>query len=149
MSLSIKEQIVQKICGTIALIPWVKNVQRLKQAGIQFADVPFVIVTQGDDLLEAVQTRPWTTRRAEVVASIIFRQTDPLDLRSADEVLNGYGSDVEAAVMADRSVGGLAIEMKPPEWLEIEIESDVPHVGVAMRFGVVYRHLRNDPTRQE
>jgi hypothetical protein len=149
VSLSIKEQIVQEFCAIIGRVGWVQNVQRINQVGLKWADTPFVIVTQGDDLLEAIQTRPWTTRRADLIASIVTRITDAAEVRSADEILNGYGSDLEAAVMGDLTVRGLAVEIKPPDWLEMEIESDVPSVGVALRFGVVYRHLRHDPYRQE
>lgn len=145
MALSVKEQIIQKMLATIGAVSWVKNVQRVTQQGARYADVPFVMVTQGDDLLETEQTRPYTTRRMEVWASIIARQIDVEDLRSGDEILNGYGADIEAALLKDLTVGGLAQEIKPPEWLEMEIESDVPHIGVALRFVVVYRHLRHDP----
>lgn len=149
MAQSIKEQIVAKILAAIAAIDGIKNVQRVSQAGVAFGAVPFVVLTQGDDLLESPQTPPYTRRKVELVASIITRQTDTADTRSGDEVLNTWGAEVERVLMADRTVGALAEDVKPPEWLEVAIESNVPHLGVALRFAVVYRHLRNDPYRQE
>jgi hypothetical protein len=149
MGFTVKEQLIRQMVNVLQAIPWVVNVQRLTQGGAKFADVPFIMVTQGDDLVEAVQTRPYTTRRVEVLASIITRQVDPDDLRSSDEILNGYGGDVEAALMKDLTVNGFAVEIKPPDWMEVEIESQVPHIGLALRFGVVYRHLRGDPYQGE
>jgi thioredoxin-like negative regulator of GroEL len=145
MSDTVKEQIVKHVVVLLLTLPWVKSVQRMNQDGIVWADAPFVTVAQGDDLVEAIQTRPYTTRRAEIMVTTIIRQTDVGDVRSAEEILNQYGADVEAALMADLSLGGLAQEIKSPDWLEREVESKEPHVAVAMRFAIVYRHLRHDP----
>lgn len=149
MAESIKEQIVAKLAEAIASVSGVRNVQRETQAGIRFADVPFVILTQGEDILDQAQVRPNTNRRLEMYASIIIRQTDKDDLRSGDAVLNELGAEIEQALQSDRTVGGLATDVRPPDWLEVAIQSKVPHVGIALRFTVVYAHLRGDPFRQE
>lgn len=145
---SIKEMIVKRIATTIQNIAGIQNVQRVGQAPIEYADVPFVVLTQGDDVLEVPGVAPYTTRRLELLASIVTRQTDETDTRSGDEVLNALGADVERALQSDRSIGGLAVDTKPPEWLEIEIEHKLPHIGIALRFAVIYRHLRHDPSVQ-
>lgn len=142
---SVKEAIVKQMVVQLLTLPWVKSIQRMNQGGNVWAEAPFITVAQGDDLIEATQTRPYTTRRAEITVTTVIRQTDESDVRSAEEILNAYGADVEAKLMADLSVGGLAIEIKPPDWLEREVESQEPHVAIAMRFAVVYRHLRHDP----
>lgn len=136
---------VKHVVGLIAALSWVKAVQRIKIGGNAWADAPFVTVAQGDDLLEAEQTRPYTTRRLELLVTVVIRETDEADVRPSDEILNGYGGEIEQALMADLSVGETAQEIKPPDWLEIEVESKEPHIGVSLRFAIVYRHLRNDP----
>jgi hypothetical protein len=63
-------------------------------------------------------------------------------------VLEDVIADVEAAVMSDRSRGGLADDTQRlgPKYLFVDRED--PHAGADVRFKIVYQSVAADPTAQ-
>jgi hypothetical protein len=156
---SIQEQIVKKIVAALGLITVAKgfdntiaSVQRLNQAGVDLAVVPTILVKEGDCTVELGQSiAPSILRRMELLAVVITRQDETassLDLRSGGELVNSLVADVEKVIATNRTWDGLARQTDPPSYLEVEMDAETPHLARAVRFEVVYEHIRSDPYQQ-
>lgn len=159
MADSIQEQIVKKIALALSQITvangyanTISSVQRLNQEGVDLAAVPTILVKEGECVQDIAQSPfPWIRRRMELFAVVVTRQDETaasLDTRSGGEQLNSLVADMEKCVAATRAWDGLAIETGAPNYLEVEMDALVPHLSRAIRFEVVYQHMRNDPYLQ-
>lgn len=156
MAESIQEQIVKKVATAMAGIKstdgygnTVASVQRHNQSGVVLEAVPVILLQEGECVLDTVNSPyPWTQRRLELYVIAITRQDETAqspDTRSGGELLNSLMADCERALLADQTWGGLAIRTEPPAYLEVELETNMPHLGKALRTEIIYRHLRHDP----
>jgi hypothetical protein len=156
---SIQEQIVKKIVDALRMITVVKgfdndilSVQRLNQAGVDLNVVPTILVKEGDVSVELSQSIfPNVRKRMELLAVVITRQDESeatTDLRSGGELLNSLVADMEKVVSTNRTWDGLAMQTDPPSYSEVEMDATVPHLARALRFEVLYEHIRTDPYQQ-
>lgn len=156
MADSIQEQIIKKIYLAMSEITTTNgyentlvSVQRLNQNGIDLANVPALLVREGSCEPDMSKSPfPFVQRRMEMVLVVVTRQDDTAsstDARSGAEQLNSLVADVETRLAASRNWDGLASDTEPPSYLEVEVESIVPHLARGMQFGVTYRHLRTNP----
>jgi hypothetical protein len=159
MADSIQEKIVKKIMAALAQITpatgfdnTIASVQRLNQDGVDLAVVPTILVKEGDVTVELGQSiAPMVRRRMELLAVAITRQDETaasLDTRSGGEQVNSLVADIEKVVANNRTWDGLAIQTDPPSYLECEMDAVTPHLARAVRFEVLYEHIRTDPYSQ-
>jgi len=159
MSGSIQEQIVQKIATALSGITVARGfantigvVQRLNQSGVDLAVVPTILVKEGEVSIEVGQSAaPNVRRRMELWAVAITRQDETsasTDARSGGEQLNSLVADIEKVLQNNRTWDGLAIQTDSPSYVEVEMDAVTPHLARAVRFEVVYQHLRIDPYSQ-
>lgn len=152
MSDSIKERIVKQIVeclGTISRANGYSNdiasVQRYSLNGLSLSAVPVIYVREGDDTVDRQKSaRPAVARQVEVYVTVLHRPDDG-DTRSGDEVLGSLCSDVERSLMADPTRARLAVWTQNPDWMEVAIEDDLPHLGKALLFMIDYRHHFQNP----
>jgi len=156
---SVQEQIVKKIVAALETISTVKgfdntiaSVQRLNQAGVDLNVVPTILVKEGDCTVElGASIHPNVRRRMELFAVVITRQDESsssTDLRSGGEQLNSLVADIEKVIATNRTWDGLAMQTDPPSYSEVEMDATVPHLARAVRFEVMYQHVRTDPYTQ-
>lgn len=127
----------------------IASVQRLNQDGVDLASVPTILVKEGECVVELGQSiAPNVRRRMEVMAVVVTRQDETptsLDTRSGGEQVNSLIADMERVLANNRTWDGLAIQTDPPSYLEVDMEASTPHLARAVRFEVLYEHLRVDP----
>lgn len=153
---SIQEQIVKKMAAALAEVTatngydnTVYSVQRHNQSGVNLSTVPMVLIKEGDCIVESEKsTYSKIRRRMEWYAVAIVRQDEVNDTRSASEILNSLVADVELRVAASRTWDGLALFTDAPDYLEIEVDAETPHVARGLRFSTVYEHTRANPYSQ-
>jgi len=159
MAQSIQEQIIKKIAVALGNISTmngfdntISSVQRLNQAGVDLNVVPAILVKEGDVSVELSQSIfPNVRKRMELLAVVITRQDESdtsTDMRSGGELLNSLVADMEKVVATNRTWDGLAIQTDPPSYSEVEMDATVPHLARAVRFEVLYEHVRTDPYTQ-
>lgn len=152
MAESVKERILSNLVARLARITIangyendVASVQRYGLDGLSVTDVPVLYVSQGEDLVQNERKAfPAIQRRLEVFVAIVTRPSAG-ETRSGDALINSLGADVERCLMADGSHGGLAIKTDSPDWMECAVDEQMPHLAIALRFSVDYRHDVKDP----
>jgi hypothetical protein len=156
---SVQEQIVKKIVALLAQISTangfdntIASVQRLNQEGVDLAVVPTILVKEGDCTVDMGQSiYPMVRRRMELLAVAVTRQDETAtstDTRSGGEQVNSLVADIEKVIGNNRTWDGLAIQTDPPSYLEVEMDAVTPHLARAVRFEVLYEHIRTDPYSQ-
>jgi hypothetical protein len=156
MADSIQEQIVKKIALALAEITvangyenTIMSVQRHKASGINLSVLPTILIREGDCTPELTKSVYGKVRRTlEVYLVICCSQDEETDLRSGGEVLNSFVADIEKRLAATPFWDGLATLTQPPEYLEITVEAETPHLARGLRTEVIYEHLRADPFSQ-
>lgn len=152
---SIKERIMQHILTALGTINKqngysvdIQSIQRYRHTGLNLVTVPLLHVREGDDLvLREKKCFPLVHRQLEVYVSYIDRP-DQTETRSGDEILTAAGADIEKALLADPTRGGLALFTENPDWMEAVVSDDEPHLAQAFRFLIDYRHHQKDPAIQ-
>lgn len=159
MADSIQEQIVKKMTTALAEVTaangydnTVQSVQRHNQSGVNLVTVPTVLLREGDCVVEFDKsTHTKIRRRLEWYAVAITRQDETstsTDTRSGGEMLNSLVADLEKRVAASGNWDGLALMTDPPDYLEVEIDAETPHLARGLRFSTVYEHTRANPYSQ-
>lgn len=156
MELAVKERIVQNLVARLERIApangyatTIASVQRYGLDGVMLATVPTLYVSMGEDVVQTErQAFPYVLRRLELFISVITRP-EIGEPRSGDELLNELGADVERCMLADGTHGGLAIKTSSPDWMECAVEDKLPHLALALRFAIDYRHDHRDPRRAD
>ena len=131
-----REQIMQAMASTLGAVTDVGgNVYRSLESALTRADVPALIVTaDGEEPLQEVSG--FMEKRLTVVVGVFVRGDVPDTL--ADPVVES----VHALLMADPTLGGLAIDMSEGGTTWDMDEADQTALIVNMRFVVWYRHAR-------
>ena len=153
---SIQEQIIKKIALAISEVTTgngyantVASVQRHNMLGMDLATVPAVLIREGTCAIDMEKsTYPHVRRRMELFIVIAHRQDEEHDARSGGEILNSLVADIEQRLAASQNWDGLAIMTMPPEYLEVELDAQNPHLTRGMRLETVYQHLRTNPYSQ-
>ena len=157
MADSIQEQIIKKLTVALAGITvangyenTIKTVQRYKASGVDLATtMPTILVREGDCTPEPSVSPFGQVRRTQQVYLIICVSHDELtDVRSGGEILNSFTADIEKRLGVNPTWDGLAIMTRPPEYLEVQVEAETPHLARGLMTEIVYEHLRGDPFSQ-
>jgi len=159
MADAIQEQIVKAMATALAGITvangmnnTIASVQRLNELGVNLSVVPTILLKEGDTTVDLAEScAPHVRKRMEVFAVAITRQDESAtstDTRSGGEQLNSLVADIEWVLANNRTWGGLAIQTSPPDYLSVEMDATTPHLARAVRFEVLYEHLRTDPYSQ-
>ena len=123
-----------------------QSVQRFQQDGQQLADVPLVVLMEGGDDVDDERPIELTSRALTVSVVVIHRQDTAVDSRSASEVMNSLIADIQKAMQADETRGGLAIHTIEQGVGEIDVQEGEPELMQAISYRILYRHRRVDPT---
>lgn len=125
----------------------IKNntVQRFNQAGQNLLKVPLVIVQEDTCEKLAETTEPYIYKRLRLVLHIVSRIDPATDTRSSDEVLNALRGDVERAMHADYTCGGLAEDCEWESDGPLDVELGQPVSGTFMSFIIKYKHQLRNP----
>jgi len=153
---SIQEQIVKKIAQAMTLITiangyqnTINSVQRFRASGVDLANMPALLIKEGGCSVDLAQSSfPTVQRRLELFLVLCVGHDEAVDLRSGDEVLNSFIADIESALGANQTWGGLAIMTLPPEYLTVEVDTETPHLARGLRTEVIYEHVRSNPWTQ-
>ena len=152
MADSVKERIMKQVVESLERISLangyandIASVQRYSLDGLNLNAVPVLYVREGDDTVDRQKSaRPSVARRLEVYVSVLHRPAVG-ETRSGDEVLGSLCRDVERCLMQDPTRGSLAVWTANPDWMEVAIEDDLPHLGKALLFLIDYRHHFQHP----
>lgn len=145
---SIIEAIVER-CADIAIAEGfqndVKGAFRFDLSGVRLAQVPVCYVTWNRDEPTGEFANGRTRRRLSVtVAGIGTEET--YGEATADEWSDSIAADIERAILADESLGGLSMEISVVAAQPGGIEIDQPNYGAAVEFSVLYEHALGEPT---
>jgi hypothetical protein len=125
------------------------SIQRFNQGGQSLVDTPICVVLEGEDNVE--QEGPLagsfslTSRTMTISVVAVHRQDLETDARSASEVTNSLVQDIQKAMQADSSRGGLAIDTREIGVGEMNAEEGQPEIVQTVGFRIAYRHRRTDP----
>jgi hypothetical protein len=141
------EQVMQAILNQLALISPVngytntlESIQRFDMTGNSFVKVP-VVILQLSEITQTARVQPnivW--ERATVLVGVYVRHDKELDTRSTDAILISLDSDIYAATMFDRTLGGLTKDLSRVSVFPEDIEEPIKHVGHVSEFMVEYTH---------
>lgn len=153
---SIQEQIIKKVADALNGITiangyqnTINSVQRYRASGVDLANMPTILVKEGDCAPELAKSAyPHIQRRMELFVVVCVSHDEAADSRSGGEILNSLVADIETALSANQTWDGLAILTMPPEYLTIEIEAVTPHLARGLRFEILYEHVRSNPWTQ-
>jgi len=151
------EQIAQAIVTTLEAVTeangWrvtVAEVRRPTRTG-----VGFTLVNRGVNLVQADAARQMELDCPGNPAGVAWRQSFAADCvirvsesasEPLDQTLNLFAAEIEAAVMADPTWGGLAIDTELTDRLYPPGEKGIE--GVTVMFDVLYRVAEDDPFAQ-
>lgn len=152
MADTVKERIMKQIVARLETISRangyandIASVQRYTLGGLNLNTVPVLYVREGDDTVNREKSaRPAVARQLEVYVTVLHRP-EVGETRSGDEILGSLCSDVERCLMADPTRSRLALWTHNPDWMEVAIEDDLPHLGKALLFTIDYRHHFQSP----
>ena len=156
-SLPIVERIAQAIVAALEAVTadngcrvTVTEVRRPTRTGFGFT-----LVNRGVNLVQTDAARQTELDCPGNPAGIAWRQTFAIDCvvrvgesasEPLDQTLNLFAAEIEAAVMADPTWGGLAIDTELTDRLYPPGEKGIE--GVTVMFDVLYRVAEDDPFAQ-
>jgi hypothetical protein len=157
MADSVHEQIMKQIQATLEGITIANgfghtmvSVQRFLQQGQTLAETPVCVLLEGEDSVK--QEGPLAgayslTSRTMMVSVVAIHQEDTeTDARSASEVMNAIVLDIQKALQADPTRGGLALDTSEIGVGELNSDEGQPEIIQTVAFSISYRHRRTDPT---
>lgn len=88
-----------------------------------------------------------TRKQLNVLFAVWFFHDKSADSRTTDEIINSWVKDLETALMADHTQGGLALstEILMDHQLS-DLEKFPDYVGAGVLAEFIFQHKRNDPT---
>lgn len=119
------------------------SVQRWKQSGNTFEEVPCVIVAAGPEQ-ENEEPNPNVTCRLTVFLGIWTRQAES-DPAASDTVLNSILGDIKKALRVDVTRGGYARDTNILSNEPFDSIEGQPDIGLMVVLEVRYQHLQTDP----
>lgn len=147
---SIREQILDRIhritLHGITGVP-VERVYRSRQQALARNEAPAIIVSPGIDApVNAPRTIGASLGRLDQVLAVMIE----VYVRGAvpDQLADPIGVHVHERMMADRTMGGLAIEVQPDGWEPQYEQADLTAGWMAFKFLVRYRTLDEAIDRQ-
>lgn len=153
---SIQEQIIKKVAAALAQITvangyqnTIASVQRFMASGINLNTLPTILVKEGDCAKEPGQSKYLSVRRRmELYLVVAVKHDETADPRSGGEILNSFTADIEKRLAGSSNWDGLAILTEPPDYLDMDVDAETPHLARGLRTEIVYEHLRTDPRAQ-
>ena len=141
MTLSIREQIIQALATSLASLPGVTGVYRSRQEAYSRSESPALAIEAGQAIptIHALCKIDWSM---DLLVSAYARGAVPDT--AADAVLTA----AHTLLMADRTVGGLAINLSPgPVTTDLE-RADAASCWMTAVYSVTYRSSIHDLTTQ-
>lgn len=140
MSLSIREQILQSLASTVATLPGVGGrVYRSRVAAFARDEAPALVIEAGQAIptIQALCKIDWSM---DLIVSSYARGTIP------DTAADATLTAAHALLMADRTVGGLAINLAPgPVTTDLE-RADANSCWMTAVYTVTFRTSIHDLT---
>lgn len=141
MTISIREQIIQALATSVASLPGVTGVYRSRVEAYSRSESPALTIEAGQAIptIHALCKIDWSM---DLLVSAYTRGAVPDT--AADAVLTA----AHALLMADRTVGGLAVNLSPgPVTTDLE-RADEASCWMTAVFSVTYRTSIHDLTTQ-
>lgn len=139
------ERIMDAVVAAVTgLVTTGANVHRARAYPVQVADVPALLVWQGEDSAQ-------TELLGDAVTSLLNVHIDAVAREPADQIdttLNLIREEVTVALMADYTLGLAYVEgimERDAEEPAIVGEGDAPAAQMRMNWDVTYQHSRTDP----
>ena len=153
MADSVREQLLKRIVTDLEAMStgngfendYPGGVVRFSRAGAALADPPTVVVTLIQDQKDHGSSA-LVSGRLEVAVEVFAVDAGDL-VESTGSYIDTLAQDVEKAIDADSTLGGLASHAFVDHVRPFGLIDGVPYVGVACRVVVQYRHLRGDPAQ--
>ena len=125
----------------------IESVQRWKQSGNTFSNVPCVIIGAGAEVFE---DRPGflTSCKLPVMLDLWIVHDENVDVISTDALLNIFLGDIKKALMTDYTRGGYAVTTRIQNAIPFETTEGQPYAGMIITTEIEYRHNTLDPTQQ-
>lgn len=156
MTDSVRERILKNIVTTLESVTvdngyrnTLRSVQRFLQPGQTTADVPTVIVLEGEDDSDdgpSAGSYDLLSRTMNVGILIVHRQDVDIDARSASETMNSLIADIQKCMQVDIGRGNHAVNTNERSISPIEVEPGQPDLSSVIVYSIQYRHRRTDPT---
>lgn len=135
-----REQIVQAIMNRVANVAGVGGRVYRSQADPNNRDLSPFVAVQWTSEQPAPETVPQLERVLNVEVSVYTR--DDIPDQAADNIL----VSAHSLIMADTSLGGLAIDMRLEDANSEIIAADFPAAKVTHNYSVKFRHSYGDMT---
>lgn len=151
MATTVREQIISNIATALGNITTgngyentLQSVQRFMQDGLSVADVPTVVVT-----MEEERKSLGMTDRADcnlMVTCDVYAVHDQGSVSGSTAALvDSLAADVEKAVMADTTRGGLARTCEVESVIPFRLAEGQPFVGATVSLRITYTHDAGSP----
>ena len=154
MADSVRERIMKHIQTTLEGITVANGygntltaVERVLQQG-QTTQPPMAYVIEGDDDAQVgplFGSNGLLSRSLQVGVVLVVQQETDIDSKSASEVMNCLIADVQKAMQADHTRGGLAINTEETSVSAVQIDEGMPVLSSTVAYRVAYRQSRLDP----
>lgn len=148
MADSVDELIVKDIQTRLLAVPAFLSVERWRQHGNSFADLPAVVISiEGHDLAEEQETgrEVWILA---VDVEIRIDHDETVNPESTDELFGPLYTELHKAIMADPRFGEKAIKTNIVGRSKFQVLGEQQYAGQTVELQIVYRHKRGDPTVQ-
>ena len=122
----------------------IKNVQRFDDRGNNSTETPYIVILEDDDDARP-EPDPNYTYNFPIMIDVFISQTAE-DLLSTAERVNSILADVQKALMADHTRGGVAITTDLLGSSPFSKTQGQPNSGITQRIIVEYQCSRTDPT---
>jgi len=142
---TVRESILADLHTTLAAVSSLKSAQRWEQNGNDFTETPMVVIAPAPEEKEDGPSA-LTTCRLDVDIDLYVRHDKNEFAGSTDAYLNGLLGAIEAALMADHTRGGHAIDTEITGNSPFEVIEGQALAGLIISIRVHYRHQRTDPT---
>lgn len=150
MPTSVRESIILNLATLLATITSVNgysntiaSVQRWKQHGNAFVDVPLIII-QEDSESRKEDTFSLTSCTMTVVLELWHRQ-DPASNDGTFVILNSLLADITKALKIDITRGGYALDTSVTSVEPFIAGKGEEHAGLFIEVEIEYRHQQSDP----
>lgn len=157
MTESVRERILQHVQATLEAVTvehgyqtTLQSVQRFQQDGQQLSVVPVAVLVEGGDDVELDGPMNGydglVSHALTLSVVLIHRQDTDVDSQPAAQAMNRLIADVQKAMQADPTRGGVAINTEEIGVGELDAEEGQPELVRTVGYRIRYRHRRTDPT---
>lgn len=118
----------------------IRKVMRIKMSGLNITEFPTVVVIPADEPKSQEPSDKYTCRLAFTLECWLTEQGGDISAR-----VNTLLAEVERALMADHTRGGVAVDTRILSNSAFYNEVNKPYGGININIEIHYRHKLNDP----